>query len=508
MPISTNDLEKFSRKFGKMLGSGIPLVKSLDLIAKEDEKNELSQIILKVISKLKEGFTFSSSLEMFPGVFTNVYVAMVKAAETQGRLDEAMVEIADSISEGVIEAGNGNAEMVETASASEDPNLQVIKFVNSIISDAFTQKANLVSFKPEADKVMVLTGDTDDLSLRETISKDMYDRVLARIKIMSALDISERLLPQDGRILVKVKETTIDIRTQILPTVFGEQMMLFFINKKDACTDPEKIFPDPEDRSKITNLIKNMKNGLVVFSGPTGSGKTTTLYTAATMFNPDGKKSVVSIENQVYYTYEGISHIKTRPWIGLNMLSATRAAVRAEPALMILESLSDEETAKEAFAAAGWGVCVFTQMSARNPADVFKQFHNLKVSPHLLYGGMGAVVFQVLVRKICPHCQKEIQVNATQLDQLQLAGLEPGNYLESSGCEKCNNTGYIGRIPLYEIIVPDKNLKDFIIRGNPREISEEIERLQSGYFVQKLFTLARKGVTSLSEINRIQQILT
>lgn len=508
MPILTNDLEKFSRKFGKMLGSGIPLVKTLSLLEKEDEQCEMGQILNRVIAKLREGFTFSSCLEMFPGVFTSVYVAIVKAAETQGRLDEAMVEIADNLAEGVIEAGKGSTELVEAAAATEDPNLQVIKFVNAILNDAFTEKVAMVAFRPEADKVSVCVGETNNLRSRETISKDMYDRVLARIKIMSCLDLSERLLPQDGRILVKIQGSSIDIRTQILPTVFGEQMMMFFINKTDACTDPEKIFPDPEDRQKMENLLQNLKNGLVVFSGPSGSGKSTTMYAGAKMFDADGKKSVVAIENQVYYTYEGISHIKTRPHIGLNMLAATRAAMRAEPALLILESLSDEDTAKTAFEAAGWGITVFTLMSAKSPADVFKQFLNLKISPHLLYGGMGAVVFQVLVRKICPHCRKETSVSSEELQQMNLGGLKPGTYIESTGCDKCNNTGYLGRMPLYELIVPDKNLKDLIIRGNPREISEEIERLQSGYFVKKLFALAEAGKTSLSEIVRIQQTLT
>ncbi|MFZ5951799.1 MAG: ATPase, T2SS/T4P/T4SS family [Candidatus Rifleibacteriota bacterium] len=507
MPISTNDLEKFSRKFGKMLGSGVPLLKTLSLIEKEDAQSELGQILSKVSSRIKEGFTFSSSLEMFPGVFTEVYVAMVKAAESQGRLDHAMVEIADSISQGVIEAGSGSSECIEPAAESEDQNLKVIKFVNVLMTDAFRQKAAMVSMNPEADKVSINLGDSLNLKCRETISKDFYDRVLARIKLMSCLDMSERQLPQDGRILVKIDEDQVDIRTQILPTVFGEQMLMFFINKKNACVDPEKVFPDADDRQKIAALLKNLGHGLVVFSGPTGSGKTTTMYAAASIFNPDQNKSVVAVSNQVYYTYEGVSHVKTRPWIGLNMLSATRAVIRAEPALMILESLSDEQTAQETFAAAGEGMVVFTQMSAKNPADVFKQFLNLKVSSHLLYGGMGAVVFQVLVRKVCPHCRKEVEVSDEKIQSMGLTGLTAGKFSESTGCEKCNNTGYIGRLPLYEMIVPDKNLKDLIIRGNPREISEEIERLQSGYFVKKLFALATEGKTTLSEVKRIQEIL-
>lgn len=504
--ISTRELEKFTRKFGKMLGSGIPLVKSLELIRSENGQSELSKILENVIKKVKEGFTFSSCLEMYPGVFTSVYVAMVKASEGQGKLDSGMVELADNMAEGVIEAGNGSSDFVESAATSEDQNLKVILYVNSLISEAFKEKVAGIFFKPESDKVSISIGDSSNLAFKEFISKDFYVKVLARIKMMSALDINERRLPQDGRILVKIDEETIDIRTQTLPIVFGEQMIMFFINKKNACTDPDKIFPETEDREIIERLVKNTRNGLVVFSGPTGSGKTTTLFSAASML-ADGSKSIISVEDEVYYTYEGISQIKARPWIGLTMAAATRTAIRAEPHLVILSSLSDEETAQEAFKAAGNGVAVFTQMSARNPSDVFKQFLNLKVSSHLLYGGMGAVVFQVLVRKLCPDCQKKIEVSKEDLNKMKLQGLEAGTFVESTGCKTCNNTGYVGRIPLYEFIIPDKNLKDLIIRGNPREISDEVERIQNGYFEKKLNRLATSGITSLSEIKRIKEVL-
>jgi type IV pilus assembly protein PilB len=504
--ISTRELEKFSRKFGKMLGSGIPLVKSLTLIQKENETGILAGVLEKVTEKLREGHSFSGCLEMFPGVFTEVYVAMVRAAENQGNLDSGMVKIADNLADGTIEAGDGEAEFIETQTTANELNLKVIRFVNSLITEAHRQQAAEILFKPESDKVQVFLGNSSNLNFQETITKDFYDRVIARVKLMSCLDISERRLPQDGRILVKVENDTVDIRTQTLPTVFGEQIMMFFINKKDSCIDPEKVFPDADDRNRIKRLIENMKSGLIVFSGPSGSGKTTSLYTAANLQN-DGSKSIISIESQVYYTFEGISHIQTRPWIGLTSSAATRAALRAEPHILILDSLTDEETAKEAFYAAGNGVTVFTQMAARNPSDVFKQFLNLKVSPHLLYGGMGAVIFQVLVRKLCPDCSKKVQISHKELEHMGLSTINPGSYNESTGCQTCNNTGYLGRVPLYEIIIPDKNLKDVIIKGDFRVISEEIERMQNDSFRKKLQKLVVEGVTSISEMLRIQGIL-
>jgi general secretion pathway protein E len=504
--ISTAELEKFARKFGKMLGSGIPLIVSLELIEKESESSSIGKIAEKLVAKIKEGFTLSSSMKLFPGVFGDVFVAMVKAAENQGNLDGGLVEIADNLAEGIIEAGSGEAEFEEEAVLEKDVHNKVISRVNSLISQTFKTKCSLLQFKPEADRVDISLGDSGNLQLQESISKDEYDRVVARIKLMSCLDISERQLPQDGRILVKIGGETVDIKVQTLPTVFGELVMMSFINKKDAVVDPDKVFPDSEDRGRIDSLLANLNSGLVVFSGPSGSGKTTTMQSAAAMIN-DGSKTIVSVENQVYYTFAGISHIKTKPRIGLTLATATRSAIRAEPYLLIVEGLEDKETAKEVFQAAGNGTLVFTQMNARNPVDVFKQFNNLKVSSHLLYGGMGAVVFQVLVRKLCPDCRKKIQVSADELEKMNLGGLSAGSYFETTGCETCNHSGYVGRIPVYEFIVPDKNLRDIIIKGDPGEIGEAVEKIQNDSFSRKLFKLAAEGKTSLFEVGRIRGIL-
>ncbi|MGM0600660.1 MAG: ATPase, T2SS/T4P/T4SS family [Candidatus Rifleibacteriota bacterium] len=504
--VNNTQLEKFTRKFGKMIGSGIPLAKSLDLISRESDDQVFAKVASKLIAKLKEGIPLSSGMESFPGIFTNVYVAMVKAAEKQGRLDKGLIELADNIADGLVEAGKGESEIVETGNEKDSDPLNVMEQANSILISAFEKKAGAVFFKPEADRVILRFGDPANLERQGTLSKDEYERLLARFKIMSCLDIAERKLPQDGRILIKIKGETVDLRTQILPTVFGEQLMIFFINKKDAVVDPEKVFPDSEDRQKFQSILENFTSGLIVFSGPSGSGKTTTMLTGVAMLN-NGSRSIIAVEKETYYTFEGVSHIKTRPQIGLTVSAATRAALRSEPHLLVLDSLSDEATAKQAFEAAEGGTLVFTQMTARNPADVFKQFINLKVSSNLLYGGMGAVLFQVLVRKLCSDCCTEMEISQIDLDQMQLPDFKPGIYAESRGCDTCGNTGYLGRIPLYEFVIPDKKMKDTIIKGDPNEITDVIEKVQKKAFNDKLQKLAEDKTTSLFETKRIQKLL-
>ncbi len=503
---SAKDLEKFSRKIGKMLGSGIPLVATLDLLAREEPGSDMAQVLTQVIGRLKEGYTFSSCLAMFPGIFSEVYIAMVKAAEQQGRLDHGMVEIADSCADGTVEPGDGSTDINESAISPDEENIKIIKLLNRIISDAVKEKMTRVIFKPERDHVKLLTSTGAALAHRETFDKNTYDRIIARIKLMSALDIAEQRLPQDGRILVKVESEMVDIRVQLVPTVFGEQIMLVFSRPDEKLPALERVFIDKEQREKFVSLIQNQKAGLVVFAGPHGSGKTTTLEIATDQLN-DGSRIIFEI-GRIYKSPAGISCIMVRPHIGMTLVNSIRTAVRSEPEVLVIEEFCDEEAALESFKAANNGILVFTQMSARNTSEVFKQIFNLKVPPFLVYGGIAAVMFQVLVRKLCPHCRKETDFSADDLFSLGLSDMKPGRYSDSCGCDKCNNSGYIGREAFYEMIVPDKNLKEAIIKGDNNEISQALEAIQGTRLENRVRSYAEAGNTSPREAARIRAILS
>ncbi len=504
--LSPKDLEKFSRKLGKMLGSGIPLVVSLEMLAREDSESVLNQALNQVVAKLKEGYTFSSCLGMFPGIFTEVYLAMVKAAEQQGRLDHGLVEIADSCADGTIEPGKGSPEIDESAASPDEENLKVIKLLNQIISDAVKDKTLRVVCKPERDHVKLLTDRSNHLEHRETFDKGTYDRLVARVKLMSALDIAEHQLPQDGRILVKVDNEMVDIRVQLVPTVFGEQVMLFFSRPDEKGPALERVITDKAQREQFIKLMKEQKHGLIVFAGPHGSGKTTTMNIATEQLN-DGSRVIFEI-GRIYKSPPGISCMQVRPHIGMTMVNSIRTAVRSDPEVIVVEDFGEEEVALECFKAANEGILVLTQMGSRNTAEVFKQIFNLKVPPFLVYGGIAAVFFQVLVRKLCPHCRKEVDFSAEDLFSLGLSDMKPGRYSDSCGCEKCSNSGYIGREAFYELIVPDKNLKEAIIKGDNNEISQALEAIQGTRLENRVRSYAENGHTSPREAARIRAILS
>ncbi len=503
--LTTKDLEKFSRKLGKMIGSGIPLVKTLKLISNEDPESEMGKIVEQVTTKLTEGYAFSSCLSMFPGVFTETYVAMVKAAENQGKLDEGMLEIADSCSDGTLEVGNGSCEAIEEAIVPDEENLKVIKLMNSIISDAVKEKAARVVCKPERDHVKLLVDKSGTLQHRETFDKNTFDRITARIKMMSALDIAERRLPQDGRVLVKVESEMIDIRVTIVPTVFGEQISMFFTRPDEKEPSTDRIFHDKEQQQQFENLIKNQKTGLIIFAGPHGSGKTTTMMVAASQLN-DGSRIIFDI-GTIYKSPAGISCMQVKPQIGLTTVQAIRSAARTEPEVIIVEDFTEEETALECFKIASTGTLVMTQMGVRNSAEVFKQIFNLKVPPFMVYGGIAAVIFQVLARKLCPNCRKVVEFSAADLAGLNLSQMKPGKYSDSCGCEKCNNSGYSGREAFYEIIIPEKPLKEAIIKGDNDAISLALSQNNKPSLETRIREYMEAGNTSPHEVARLMAII-
>ena len=504
--VSTRNLELFSRKFGKMLGSGIPLLKALELLQREEGDALLGAIIGQICSRVREGYTFSSCMSLFPGVFTEVFVAMVKAAENQGRLDQGMVEIADSLADGTLEAGQGGGEINEDAGAGEDVNLQVIKLVNRIISDAVKEKLARVVFKPERDHVKLNAARKNSLEARENFDHPTYDRIVARIKLMSALDISETRLPQDGRVLVKVENELVDIRVQLVPTVFGEQILLFFSRPDEGTPPVSAVFPDETQRKQIVDLLQTLNRGLVIFAGPHGSGKTTSRDTAVSILN-DGTRVIFEV-GRIYKAIDGIGCIQVKPQIGMTMPAAIRTAVRAEAHLIVVEEIGDEETALECFKAANEGIIVLTQMHAGNSSEVFRQLLNLKVPPFQLYNGIGAVIFQMLVRKICPDCRRELEFSAKDFSRLGIADMKPGRYSDSKGCPKCRQSGYRGLHPFYEITVPTKILKEAIIKGNSNQIAVALETLHGTSLETAIRTWVEEGQTSPAEAARIKAIIS
>ena len=496
--ISSGDLEKFSKKFGKFLGAGIPVFKSLEILKDENEGNILGKVSETTLEMLKSGKGVYESLKQFPAVFSKSYLEAVKAGEQNGTLDSTMEKISENIAQGVIKPGEG--EPIESESISIS-NQKVIKFINLHLKKAVEQNASKLIITPAHGKASIKLTIDNKTEQIDSIDMELYTNTIARLKLMSCLDLGEKRLPQDGRILLKIGEKRVDIKIIILPTIFGEEATLRIINKENYPQNLKDIFAKKQDEEKLRQLI-NKPSGLIVFAGPSGSGKTTTLLAAGSMLAEE-KKTVISVEDPVYFTIPGITQISVRKNIGLNMTNATKAAIRAETDGLMLSGILDLETAREAFFAANNGQMVLTQMSVNSPHEVFRQFLNLKIAPHLLYGGISGVVFQLLARKLCPFCQTDIEIKAKDITDSEKNYLKPGKYLSSRGCEKCRNTGYLGKMAIYEFVVPNQPLMDAIISGDTNKIEEEVRNQQQNSIKEQLFKALEEGETSLIEVRRI-----
>ncbi len=503
--ISTRDLEKFSRKLGKMLSSGIPLLTALELTGRDHFNAEFAAVIEKVLGRMRDGYTFSSSLAMFSGIFTEVYVALVQAGENQGRLDGALLEIADGCAEGTIEAGRGGFEADEDAAAHDDQSLLVVEYLNRIIADAVKNKFSQIIFKPERDHARLLIRAGRRLDCRESVDRNFYERLIARVKIISALDISERHLPQDGRVLMQVDSELVDIRVQLLPSIMGEQIMLFFDGLRREKKSLPGIFPDPLQLQLFKSILADLPAGVIIFAGPAGCGKTTTLEAALDELN-DGSRMIVAVSS-IHRNIPGVTCMQMRPHIGLDLLRSIQGAIRAEADVIVVDDLCDHECAVELFKAANQGTLVLTQMSARNSSEVFRQLLNLGIPPYLVYGGIGAVFFQVLARRLCQQCAKKTAFGQEDLFRLGLTDIPAGEYTESSGCKTCNNSGYRGFFPFYEISRPGKNLKEALIKAEMTGITMAVEEMHGTALESLIRDYVKNGNTSPQEASRIRSIM-
>ncbi len=499
--ITSGELGKFTKKLGKLVGSGIPLLESLEILREENSENELAKILETTNNMLKNGKKLYESFGSFPSVFTKSYIESIKNGEHSGNLDHALVKIAENIAEGVIEVGKGESNYDTILEEFSSSNNKVIQFVNHLFNKAVEEKASKLIIQPTRENALIKLQKGQSYEQIDSIEMELYVRAVARIKMLSALDLSEKRLPQDGRILIKISEHLYDIKVVLFPSIFGEQVVLKIFNNNEKLPTPEQVFPLDEDRKKIQELMDN-PSGMVVFAGPSGSGKTTSMQTAIMMVDTT-KKSVITVEDPVYNVIPGVSQIMARSYIGLTLLAASRSAARAEPDVMMLGNLNDEETAQAAFNYANNGILIVTQMGAKSPYEVFRQFLNLKVPPYLLYGGIAGVVFQILIRRLCKHCLTKIDVKPQDLDESERDLIKTGQYNETTGCEQCRNTGYLGRVALYEILVPDKDLMDAIMSGDVKQIEAQTNKLQRAKIQDRLIQSLEKGETGLSEVRRI-----
>ena len=387
--------------------------------------------------------------------------------------------------------------------ASEGP---VIRLVNLIITRAIELRASDIHFEPFEDQFRVRYRIDGVLHDVESPPKRLQAAIASRVKIMAKLNIAERRLPQDGRIMLRVKGKEIDFRVSSIPTIHGESIVLRILDKSSIVLDIETLgFPE-DTLGGFADLIQR-PHGIILVTGPTGSGKTTTLYCALEKINSPEKK-IITVEDPVEYQLKGINQIQVKPAIGLTFANSLRSIVRQDPDVILIGEIRDAETAEIAIHSALTGHLVLTTLHTNDAPSAITRLIDMGTEDYLLSSTVIGILAQRLVRVACPFCQvpyspspavlKEMKLNSSDLAGLKIS--------EVKGCEKCSNTGYWGRTGIYEFLKITDDIQKLILGKKDSNIIKEAARKNGLRTLREDGWLkVRQGITTISEVLRVTQ---
>jgi general secretion pathway protein E len=380
----------------------------------------------------------------------------------------------------------------------------IIKLVNMLITRAIESRASDVHIEAFEDELKVRYRIDGVLTDVESIPKKLQAAIISRVKIMAKLNIAEKRLPQDGRIKLRVGDSEIDLRVSTIPVLHGESIVMRILRKEGIVIDLEQLGFDAATLATFNSLIQK-PNGIILVTGPTGSGKTTTLYGALDKINtPDSK--IITVEDPIEYHLKGVNQIQVKPQIGLNFTNTLRHIVRQDPDIIMIGEIRDLETAEIAIQSALTGHLVFSTLHTNDAPSAITRLLDMGVEHFLLSSTVRGILAQRLVRVICPSCKNRDESMSSR-EELKLLGLSDDIAVyRGKGCEVCSNTGYYGRTGIYEMLVVDDEIRKMILRDVDSMQLRDVARKRGmitllEYGVKKI----KEGVTTLSEVLRVTQ---
>lgn len=380
----------------------------------------------------------------------------------------------------------------------------VIRIVNLILYQGIKSKASDIHLEPFENKLRLRYRIDGVLYENPPPPKHMHAAITSRIKILSRLDITERRRPQDGRFRIRVEKKEVDFRVSILPTSYGEKVVLRILDKGALCMQLDKLGLSGKSLKAFDTAINN-PYGMILLTGPTGSGKTTTLYSALSTINSEDV-NIVTVEDPVEYQFVGINQVAVHPDIGLTFASGLRSILRQDPDIIMVGEIRDLETADIAIKSALTGHLVFSTLHTNDAAGAVTRLIDMGIEPFLVSSSLLLVVAQRLVRRICKHCKEKSEVSASIIERLGYTA-EKGKvptFWHGTGCRNCRDTGYSGRVALYEVLEVNKEIQDLMIE---RATSEDIKKVAMTNGMRTLrmagIACAKEGLTTLEEILRV-----
>jgi len=392
-----------------------------------------------------------------------------------------------------------NTDEANVIDADDDEEASVVKFVNQIIREALDQKATDIHVEPLADNLRIryrVDGQLVEVTVPENI-KALQSSVIARLKIMSRLDIAERRLPQDGRINLQFEGQTIDVRVATVPTVEGESVSLRLLNQQKFNVD--RLGMEPFVRKKIESLL-HLSNGIILITGPTGSGKSTSLYSFLSEINrPDQR--IVTIEDPVENKLPGVMQIAVKSDIGLTFAAGLRSILRADPNVVMIGEIRDLETAEIAIRASLTGHLVFSTLHTNDALGGISRLIDMGVEPFLVSAAVRAFLAQRLVRRLCDHCKTPREVSEQDRRDLGIPMNLEGQAYDARGCDRCRDTGFLGRLAIYEVAVLSNAMQD-LVAHNSDQPAIRAQAVKDGYIPMRGYGWYKvmEGLTTMEEV--------
>lgn len=379
-----------------------------------------------------------------------------------------------------------------------------IRLVNSIIERAILERASDIHIEPKEKELQVRMRIDGVLRKILTIPKNLQNSVISRLKIMSGMDVAERRVPQDGRFNVKNKKREFDLRVNSLPTVYGEKIVARLLDKRAGYLTPDSIGLMGDNLKKYQRAI-HCTSGVILIAGPTGSGKSSTMNTMISQLNTE-EVNVVTLEDPVEYNIDGVNQVQINEKTGMDFANGLRAILRQDPDIIAVGEIRDGETAQISMRAAITGHVVLSTIHTNDAVGTIERLEDIGVEPYLIATALRAVISQRLVRRICPKCKKSYEATAEEVRRLGLSTEHKHIFYRGEGCADCFNTGYRGRIGVFEILEITPEIRPLISRqaGRPA-IEQELASAHSEFKTlrENAIQLVEEGITTAEEVQRV-----
>lgn len=437
-----------------------------------------------------EELRMATGYHIEPAIATKdeLFRTITKYYDLQESMEEVMGEIATS-------------ETLDETRVTDDDS-PVVRLVNQIIDNALVQRASDIHFDPQETELRVRYRVDGILRTERSLPKHMQNVIVARIKIMANLNITETRLPQDGRIKTTINFKPVDIRVSSLPTIYGEKIVMRLLDLSNTLNRIDKIGFSETNLEKFTDMLKR-PNGIILITGPTGSGKSSTLYATLNELNSDDV-NIITVEDPVEYQMEGVNQIQVNENIGLTFANGLRSILRQDPDIVMIGEIRDTETAEVATRASLTGHLVLSTLHTNSSIEALSRLVDMGIEPFLISSSILGVVAQRLVRRVCRDCGQTVPATEREQQIFSNRGLTIETVRRGRGCPSCNMTGYRGRMAIHEVLPIDETIRHLILKtASTTEIRDYVRKKGMEFLIDDGLKKVKEGVTTTEEILRV-----